>query len=108
MRKFWFVYLAKALICMPGGFGTLDELFEILTLRQTRKVTKPLPTVLYGKNYWDNLIDFDYLIKKGMISKNDLSLFHFSDTPQEAYEYIKDEISKNYSQKIIRDNTRDF
>jgi uncharacterized protein (TIGR00730 family) len=108
MRKFWFVYLAKALICMPGGFGTLDELFEILTLRQTCKVTKPLPTVLYGKNYWNNLIDFDYLIKKGMISKKDLSLFHFSDTPQDAYEYIKDEITKNYSQKIIRDEARDF
>ena len=108
MRKFWFVYLAKALICMPGGFGTLDELFEILTLRQTHKVTKPLPTVLYGKKYWNDLIDFDYLIKKGMISSSDLSLFHFADTPQEAFEYIKNEISQNYSQKIDRDNVKDF
>jgi len=95
MRKFWFVYLAKALVAMPGGFGTLDELFEILTLRQTHKVNKPLPTILYGKAYWDNLIDFDYLVKKGMIKKSDVELFHFSDSPQEAFEYIKNEISQN-------------
>lgn len=108
MRKFWFVYLAKALVAMPGGFGTLDELFEILTLRQTRKVSKPLPTVLYGKNYWNKLIDFDYLIKKGMINKNDLSLFHFSDTPQDAFEFISSEISKNYNPKFQKKDEQDF
>ncbi|HRS01966.1 MAG TPA: TIGR00730 family Rossman fold protein [Bacteroidota bacterium] len=108
MRKFWFVYLAKALFAMPGGFGTLDELFEILTLRQTHKITKPLPIVLYGKNYWDNLLNFDYLIKKGMIKKSDLDLFHFSDSPQEAFEYIKNEILKNYSTKIKKDFEQEF
>lgn len=108
MRKFWFVYLAKALVCMPGGFGTLDELFEILTLRQTHKVNKPLPTILYGKAYWNNLIDFDYLVKKGMINKHDLSLFHYADTPTDAFEFIKDEISKNYSHKIKKNNGQDF
>ncbi len=99
MRKFWFVYLAKAIVTMPGGFGTLDELMEILTLRQTLKVTKPLPIVLYGSNFWKKLIDFDLLIEKQLISPEDLNLFKYADTPQEAFEYLTKELEKNLKKK---------
>jgi len=99
MRKFWFVYLAKAIVTMPGGFGTLDELMEILTLRQTLKVTKPLPIVLYGSNFWKKLIDFDLLIEKQLISPEDLNLFKYADTPQEAFEYLTTELEKNLKKK---------
>jgi len=75
MRKFWFVYLAKAIVAMPGGIGTLDELMEILTLKQTRKVTKPMPIILYNEKFWKKLIDFDFLVEMLMISKDELSLF---------------------------------
>jgi len=99
MRKFWFVYLAKAIVTMPGGFGTLDELMEILTLRQTLKVTKPLPIVLYGSNFWKKLIDFDLLIEKQLISPEDLNLFKYAETPQEAFEYLTTELEKNLKKK---------
>lgn len=99
MRKFWFVYLAKAIVTMPGGFGTLDELMEILTLRQTLKVTKPLPIVLYGSKFWKELINFDLLIEKHLISPEDIDLFKFFDTPQEAFEYLKNELAKNLKKK---------
>lgn len=88
MRKFWFVYYAKAIVAMPGGFGTLDELMELLTLKQTKKVTKPLPIVLFYKKFWQNLINFDYLVDMGMISKQDLDLFVFVDTADEAFDYL--------------------
>lgn len=94
MRKFWFVYLSHALVVFPGGFGTLDEMMEILTLKQTLKVTKPLPIFLYSKEYWSNVINFQYLVDSGMISPEDLDLFRFVDTPAEAFELIKSELVK--------------
>jgi CIC family chloride channel protein len=82
MRKFWFVYLAKALVVFPGGFGTMDELFELLTLVQTRKSSKTMPIVLYGRTFWHDVLNFDALIRWGTISAADLSLFHIADTPR--------------------------
>lgn len=95
MRKFWFVYLAHALIVFPGGFGTLDEMMEILTLKQTLKVTKPLPIYLYSRDYWCKVINFQYLVDCGMISKDDLDLFIFVDSPAMAFELIKTELVKH-------------
>lgn len=93
MRKYWFMYLAKALVVFPGGFGTMDELFEMLTLVQTRKVTKKLPIVLYGSRYWEETIHFDNMVKWGVISAEDVNLFMMCDTPEEAFEYLKREIN---------------
>jgi uncharacterized protein (TIGR00730 family) len=94
MRKFWFVYLANAMVVFPGGFGTLDELMEILTLRQTRKVTKPLPLILYGQKYWEKLINFDYMIEMGMINKEDVHLFSYANSPEEAFNKLRTELSR--------------
>ncbi|MBN2241427.1 MAG: TIGR00730 family Rossman fold protein [Acidobacteria bacterium] len=94
MRKFWFVYPAKALVIFPGGFGTLDELFEILTLVQTRKTRKIAPVIIYGTEFWKELIHFDTLVRCGTISAEDLDLIHFSDDPQEAFEYLKAELTR--------------
>lgn len=88
MRKFWFVYLAKGLVVFPGGFGTFDELFELLTLRQTEKISKPLCVVVYGKQFWENIVNFNALIEKGMIDKNDLKLFHLVDSVDEAFQIL--------------------
>jgi uncharacterized protein (TIGR00730 family) len=88
MRKFWFVYLAKALIVFPGGFGTLDELFEVLTLRQTRKMRKHLSVVLFGSQYWGDVIDFDALVRHGTINAEDVGLFHRTDSVDEAFEIV--------------------
>jgi uncharacterized protein (TIGR00730 family) len=79
MRKFWFAYLAKAVVVFPGGFGTLDELFEILTLLQTHKIRKHLPVVLFGTRYWDQVVDFDAMIRNGMIDAGDVGIFHRTD-----------------------------
>ena len=87
-RKFWFTYIAKALVIMPGGFGTLDEFFEILTLIQTEKITKNLPIVLFGKEYWNKLINFETLVEFGTIDKKDLDLFFLTSSVDEAYEHI--------------------
>src|SRR5438105_11463054 len=87
MRKFWFAYLAKALVIFPGGFGTLDELFEILTLAQTQKLAKKILVVIYGREYWDKLINFQTMIDGGAISPEDLELFRIVDTPGEGFEY---------------------
>lgn len=95
MRKLWFVYLAKALIMFPGGFGTMDELWEVLTLIQTKKVTKPLPIVLYGSKYWNEVINFSAMVKHRTISASDLRLIKFADTPEEAFGYLKKELIKN-------------
>ncbi len=96
MRKFWFVYLAKALVIFPGGFGTLDELFEVLTLIQTEKVKKHLPIIIYGSEYWKEVINFDALVKYGTISQSDLNLIKFCDTVDEAFTYLKDELTRHY------------
>lgn len=96
MRKFWFAYLAKALIIMPGGFGTLDELMEILTLIQTEKLHKKITVVVYGKEYWDKVMNLEEMARMNMISPEDLSLFKFVNTPQEAFEFLKKELIKHY------------
>jgi uncharacterized protein (TIGR00730 family) len=88
MRKFWFAYLAKAVIVFPGGFGTLDELFELLTLVQTRKMRKPMPIVLFGTEYWRHIIDFDALVRHGTISPGDVNLVYRTDSVDEAYSWI--------------------
>jgi len=88
MRKFWFVYLAKAVVLFPGGFGTLDELFEILTLVQTRKMRKRMPIVLFGTKFWDEVVDFSALVRYGTISPGDVDLFHRTDSVDEAYALI--------------------
>jgi uncharacterized protein (TIGR00730 family) len=95
MRKFWFVYLAKAVVLFPGGFGTLDELFEILTLVQTRKMKKRMPIVLFGAKYWDEVLNFDALVKYGTISAEDLGLFHRTDSIDEAYDIITRGLTEN-------------
>ena len=94
MRKFWFAYLAKALLVFPGGFGTLDELFEILTLRQTRKMKKHLPIVLFGTTYWDEVVDFEALVRHGTIDRQDLQLFHRTDSVDEAYDIVTRELTQ--------------
>jgi hypothetical protein len=84
MRKLWFAHLARALVVFPGGFGTLDELTEILTLAQTGKLARRIPVILYGESYWREIVDFDALVRHGMISAADLSLFSFADAPATA------------------------
>ena len=84
MRKLWFAYLARALVVFPGGFGTLDELMEILTLTQTQKIARRIPVVLYGSSYWNEVINFEALVRHGMISREDLALFQFADDPATA------------------------
>ncbi|MDE3196018.1 MAG: LOG family protein, partial [Acidobacteriota bacterium] len=94
MRKFWFAYLSKALVVFPGGFGTMDELFEILTLAQTRKLAKKMTIVLYGSAFWKEIVNFDALVKYGTISEADLKLFHFADTPDAALEILKQSLAE--------------
>jgi uncharacterized protein (TIGR00730 family) len=94
MRKFWFAYLAKALVIFPGGFGTLDELFEILTLAQTQKLAKKILVVIYGSEYWKRLINFDVMIDAGTIAAADLDLFHMADSPEEGFEFLRDGLTK--------------
>lgn len=89
MRKLWFAYLARAFVAFPGGFGTLDELFEILTLSQTRKLDRQVMVILHGSAYWNEILNFDALARHGMISAEDLALFRIVDTPAEALEALK-------------------
>jgi uncharacterized protein (TIGR00730 family) len=93
MRKFWFAYLAKALVVFPGGFGTMDELFEILTLVQTKKLAKNITIILYGSAFWKEIVNFDALVKYGTISAADLELFHFCDSPESAMEILQESLS---------------
>ena len=88
MRKFWFAYLAKAMVIMPGGFGTFDELFEILTLIQTRKIRKRLPIVLFGEAFWSEVVNFEALVRHGTISPEDLKLFFLTDSVDAAFQHI--------------------
>ena len=94
IRKYWFVMLAKSLVAFPGGFGTLDELFETLTLMQTKKVNGKSPIVLFGKEYWDELIDFNTLAKWGMISKDDLHYIHVTDSVEDAFQFVVTQVQK--------------
>ena len=89
MRKLWFAHLARALVVFPGGFGTLDELMEILTLAQTRKLERPIPVLLYGTGYWSEIINFEALVRHGMIDRKDLDLFQLADDPAEAFSLLQ-------------------
>jgi uncharacterized protein (TIGR00730 family) len=95
MRKFWFAYLAKALVVFPGGFGTMDELFEVLTLVQTKKLAKNITIILYGSSFWKEVINFDALVKYGTISADDLDLFHFADTPESAMQILEESLTRH-------------
>jgi hypothetical protein len=97
MRKFWFVYLAKALVIFPGGFGTMDEFFEVLTLIQTKKPRKAMPVVLFGNEYWDEVIDFNAFVKWGTVSPEDLDVFYKTDSVDEAFEYLTTKLEAIYA-----------
>jgi len=99
MRKFWFLYPAKGLLMFPGGFGTLDELLEVLTLVQTRKVTKPMPIILYGREYWNRILNFREMVRLGVISPSDMNIFKFADTPREAFTLMKAQLLKIYAKR---------
>jgi uncharacterized protein (TIGR00730 family) len=94
MRKLWFAHLARALVVFPGGFGTMDELLEMLTLAQTGKLARRIPILLYGPGYWNEVIDFDALVRHGMIGADDRALMSFADDPDTALEFLKAELSK--------------
>ena len=96
MRKLWFAYLSKALVVFPGGFGTLDEMFEILTLAQTRKLAKKITVVVYGSEYWKRVFNLDALVDTGSISPKDIELFQFADTPEQAFELLRRGLTENY------------
>src|SRR5271165_1955055 len=94
MRKFWFAYLAKGLVIFPGGFGTMDELFEILTLAQTDKLAKKILVIIYGTEYWNRIINFQAFVDAGTISPDDLELFRIVDSPEEGFEFLRDGLTK--------------
>jgi uncharacterized protein (TIGR00730 family) len=106
MRKFWFAYLAKALVIFPGGFGTLDELFEILTLSQTRKLGKKVDVLLYGREYWNEVFDFKPLAEWGAISPGDLDLLHYASNPHEAFVHLRDHLLAHHLVPATRQETR--
>ena len=105
-RKYWFAYLAKALIVFPGGFGTLDELMEILTLIQTRKISKKMVVLLYGSKYWKELLNFDALVRWGTVDPADLELFDFADSPDEAFEIVRSGLEEYYLNIDVNGTTR--
>jgi uncharacterized protein (TIGR00730 family) len=94
MRKFWFAYLAKGLVIFPGGFGTMDELFEILTLAQTDKLAKKILVIIYGSEYWKRVINFQAFVDAGTVSPQDIELFKIVDSPEEAFEFLRDGLTK--------------
>jgi uncharacterized protein (TIGR00730 family) len=94
MRKFWFAYLAKALVIFPGGFGTIDELFEILTLAQTDKLAKKILVVIYGSEYWHRIMNFQAFVDAGTVAPEDLNLFKFVDTPEDAFAFLRDGLTE--------------
>jgi hypothetical protein len=96
MRKLWFAYLSKALVVFPGGFGTLDEMFEILTLAQTKKMAKKVTVVIYGTEYWKRVFNIETLVETGAISPRDFELLEFADTPERAFELLRDGLTENY------------
>ena len=101
MRKFWFAYLAKAMVFFPGGYGTLDELMEVLTLVQTKKVDKKIIILLYGSQFWKEVIHFDVLLRYGTISPEDVSLFEYADDPETAFQILQEGLTKYYLQPEI-------
>ncbi len=96
MRKFWFAYLAKALVVFPGGFGTLDEMFELLTLAQTHKLAKQITIVIYGSAYWKSVVNFGAMVDHGAIAAKDLDLFQFADTPEEAFALLRAGLTEHH------------
>jgi uncharacterized protein (TIGR00730 family) len=98
IRKYWFAYMAKGLVIFPGGFGTLDELSELLTLIQTEKLRKKIPVVIYGSEYWKKVLNFDEMVKWGTLSPEDLKFFRYCDTPKEAFTYLTTELEKFYGE----------
>jgi hypothetical protein len=96
MRKFWFAYLAKALVIFPGGFGTCDELFEILTLVQTDKLSKKIGVILYGREYWDQVLNFKPMADWGAIAEKDMELLHYADTPADAFEHLRNHLVEHH------------
>src|ERR1700734_919327 len=102
MRKLWFAYMAKALVVFPGGFGTLDEMFEILTLVQTEKLAKKISIVVYGSSYWNSILNLDVLVDKGAISAQDRALFQMADTPEEAFEILKHDLTRYHLEPEAR------
>ncbi len=96
MRKLWFAYLAKALVVFPGGFGTLDEMFELLTLAQTHKLAKKITVVVYGSEYWKKVFNLEALVDAGAISPKDIELFQFADSPEQAFELLRKGLTENY------------
>jgi len=96
MRKLWFAYLAKALVVFPGGFGTLDEMFEILTLAQTHKLAKRITVLIYGPEYWKKVFNLEVLVDTGAISPDDIELFQYANTPEDAFEFLKKGLTDNY------------
>ena len=96
MRKFWFAYLSKALVVFPGGFGTLDEMFEVLTLAQTHKLAKEMTIIVYGSSYWKEVMNLETLVEKGAIAPEDLDLLHYVDTPEDAFAILKDFLTHHH------------
>ena len=94
MRKFWFAYLAKALVIFPGGFGTMDELFEILTLAQTDKLAKKILVVIYGSEYWNRVLNFQAFVDAGTVSPEDLDLVQFVNSPEEGFEFLREGLTR--------------
>jgi uncharacterized protein (TIGR00730 family) len=96
MRKFWFAYLAKALVIFPGGFGTLDEMFEILTLAQTQKLSKQLCVIMYGRQYWEEILDLEPMAEWGAIGPKDLDLLQWVDSPAQAFDSLRDHLMTHH------------
>lgn len=94
MRKWWFIYLARALVIFPGGYGTMDELMEVLTLCQTGKIPHKFPILLFGREYWERVVDFDFMVEMGTIGKGDAKLFRFVDSAEESLDYLKRTLPK--------------
>ena len=106
MRKFWFAYLAKSLVIFPGGFGTLDEMFEILTLMQTEKLAQQIQIILYGAEYWNRVLDFDTLLEWGAVDAQDMRLLERADTPREAFELLKGHLTARHLKPAAPQETK--
>ena len=106
MRKFWFAYLAKALVIFPGGFGTLDEMFEILTLAQTDKLSKKIAVILYGREYWERVISVQPMADWGAIAEKDVELLRYAETPDEAFEQLRSHLEEHHLQPAAEGDER--